>query len=383
MPNEIAQRTNAAVATIDHARQFLLSPEVQKSLKDGMQKHMTPDRMCRLVLTAVQKSPKLVECFATPQGKRSIGLSMLTAAQIGLEIDGRNAHLVPYKNKGGYMEAVLIPDYKGLVNLAFNHPRVKDINVEVVYTNDVFTYRKGLNPVIEHTPTIDGEPGELRAVYAIATIDGTGKTFVLLPAREVEAVRKSSRGADQPDSPWNKWEAEMWKKTACKRLCKIIPQSPELQRALAVEDEFEETGKVASSVTIDLQRVEPEVRFSKPTSELPPEQAEPTSDSSAPSEPVVETPQPNKAVEKPKTPEGETKPGQTDREQTQAEKLEAYYRDTCQADFATVMAVMVKLQSSWSEVTAKSFAELTEVQQKALWGGRPGISREIKKLNAK
>lgn len=143
--------------------------------------------------------------------------------------------------------------------------------------------------------------------------------------------------------------------------------APELLMGMKAYEEVLEAGPV-----IDV-RVDEPVRFSKPTSELPPEQAEPASDSSAPSvsEPA-ETPS-----EKPKE-----KPAEVN-EATQAEKLEAYYRDTCQADFAKVMAVMVKLQPSWSEVTAKSFTELADAQQKALWGGRPGISREIKKLNAK
>jgi len=367
-----------AVATIDHARSFLLSPDVQKTLKDGMQKHMTPDRMCRLVLTAVQKSPKLVECFATPQGKRSVGLCMLTAAQIGLELDGRNAHLVPFKNKGGYMEAVFIPDFKGLINLAYNHPRVKDINVEVVYTNDVFVYRKGLNPVIEHTPTIDGEPGELRAVYAIATIDGTGKTFVVMSAREVDAVRRSSRGADQPDSPWNKWEASMWRKTACKQLCKIIPQSPELQRALAVEDEFEETGRTASSVTIDV-KAEPEMKFSKQiATQAPPEQKveEPGSASQSATDVDASTGNDATTAEKP-NPKDSPQPAPA--EPALATQLENFFRSEANAGFEDVKKTVLRLQPQLSpEWNVKSFAELTDQQLKNLWGGRRGTVREVR-----
>lgn len=373
---------NTAVATIDHARSFLLSPEVQKSLKDGMQKHMTADRMCRLVLTAVQKSPKLIECFATPQGKRSVGLCMLTAGQIGLELDGRHAHMVPFRNKGGYMESVFIPDYKGLIKLAFNHPKIRDINAECVYMNDHFTYRKGLNVVLEHEPTIDGDPGDLRAAYAIASLDGGGKTLVVLFRRDIDRIRASSRGADQPDSPWNKFESAMWLKSAVKQLSKIIPQSPELQKALAVEDEFEETGRTANSVTIDVN-AEPEVRFQKKiTTQAPPEQeiVEPGSAQDVAAETVapetVTSPEPEKRTRKVK----EVHPETPTVEPSLAAQIEAFYRTEAGATFENVKATVLRLQPSWKDsLTATNYAELTEAQQKTLWNGRHGTVREVKK----
>ena len=46
-------------------------------------KHLTPDRMVRIALSAASREPKLLQC--TPG---SIGLSLMKAAEFGVEVNG-------------------------------------------------------------------------------------------------------------------------------------------------------------------------------------------------------------------------------------------------------------------------------------------------------
>ncbi len=60
-------------------------------IEAAAEKHLSPDRQLRMALTATIKTPKLLEC--SPE---SFYLSMLTASQLGIELNGRDGHLVPY-----------------------------------------------------------------------------------------------------------------------------------------------------------------------------------------------------------------------------------------------------------------------------------------------
>ena len=60
----------------------------------ALPKHVTPDRLIRVALTAVQNTPKLLEC-----DRRSLLSAVMTCAQLGLEPDGvlGQAYLVPFR----------------------------------------------------------------------------------------------------------------------------------------------------------------------------------------------------------------------------------------------------------------------------------------------
>jgi hypothetical protein len=75
----------------------------------------------------------------------------LEAAQLGLEPDGRLAHLVPrWNNKKGHHECTLNIDYKGYVDLMFRGGFVRRIHADVVYEGDIFVYELG--EVKKHVP---------------------------------------------------------------------------------------------------------------------------------------------------------------------------------------------------------------------------------------
>lgn len=237
--------TNTAVAVkpADIAKKFLFDPHLIGQLKLACARTMTPERVARIALSAVLTSQKLQQCFTTTHGKASIAQSIMKATQRGLEVDGRQGHLVPFFSKvpgtnEKAMLAVFIPGYQGLVDLAYNHPNVAAIWSDVVYERDQFEVTKGLNRNLVHVPYEgDENPGEIVAAYAVCEMKSGAKVFEVLKARDIAKIRAFSRGADSPDSPWNTNEASMWKKSAIRALCKGIPQSAELRDALSDDDE--------------------------------------------------------------------------------------------------------------------------------------------------
>jgi recombination protein RecT len=194
------------------------------------------------VKVAAARAPKLADCSTL-----SIVDALTTCAQLGLSPSGRlgSAYLIPYKDK-----CTLVIGYRGYVDLAYRSGDVASFHAEVVHDKDVFTHREGLAPVLEHIRTEENEPGQLRAVYAIARMKDGSVSHVVMLRREVLAIKARSRASS--DGPWVTDEAEMWKKTAIRRLIKLIPLSPtrakDLRRAEEAERDQEDALDVDFSV---------------------------------------------------------------------------------------------------------------------------------------
>lgn len=240
------------ITAFDYAKAALTDDALKSQIALALPKHLTPDRALRIALTAALNNPKIGEACKTSVGKASLYKALLTASQLGLEVDGRQGHLVPFfSNKLNALIIQFIPGYQGLIGLAYNHPKVKSLWAEAVYEKDTFVYKLGLNRTLEHIPHDAEDRGPLTHAYAVAELEGGAKTFVCLPRREVMKAKASSKGADSDDSPWKTHEAQMWVKTAVRQLAKFIPQSTELRSALEIEDtgfEEQESAKPAKPV---------------------------------------------------------------------------------------------------------------------------------------
>jgi recombinase, phage RecT family len=221
----------------------------------ALPKHINPDRMARLALTAFRQTPKLAEC-----DPRSVFAAVIQSSQLGLEVGLMGeAHLVPYGN-----QCQLIPGYTGLMKLARNSGMIQDIYAHEVRLNDKFTLKLGLERSLEHEPLTapggfpasDEERGEAVGFYAVAVFKDGSRTFVAMSRKEVEGIRDKSRGYQagkryKKESPWDTDFVAMALKTAIRRLCKFLPKSPELATALAM-DAMAEQGK---SQNLDLNDV--------------------------------------------------------------------------------------------------------------------------------
>lgn len=198
----------------------------------ALPKHLNADRIVRVAMTSIQRTPQLLECDPI-----TLVGAVIQSAQLGLEPDGvlGHAYLVPFRNnKKGRMEAQFIPGYKGLIDLARRSGQVVSIGAHVVYSNEKFTLKFGFEETLEHEPMPPSQRGEKKGVYAVARLKDGSVHFEWLWAEEVEDVKKSSKASNF--GPWKTHEDEMWRKTAIRRLAKYLPLSVEFAKAAAVDE---------------------------------------------------------------------------------------------------------------------------------------------------
>lgn len=219
------------------ARQ-IMSDTMSKQLDMALPSHISVKKYQRIIITAINKNPDLVECDI---------LSLLTAciecAQDGLVPDGKEAALVAYntnvagKNqpKKWVKKVQYMPMIKGICKKAYNSGELPFLDAHVVHENDDFDYQLGLHPDLVHKPKL-GERGEFIGAYAVAiTKDGSNYIEVMSKA-EIESIRlESSKSQDDkgdPYGPWKNYYGEMARKTALRRLSKRLPLSSELSRVI-------------------------------------------------------------------------------------------------------------------------------------------------------
>ncbi len=221
----------------------------------ALPKHINPDRMSRIALTAFRMTPKLAEC-----DPRSVFAAVIQSSQLGLEVGLMGeAHLVPFGN-----QCQLIPGYTGLMKLARNGGNVIDIYAHDVRERDTFSLKFGLERDLKHEPlSLDGgfpasddDRGKIVGFYAVAVFKDGNRTFVAMGRSEVERIRDNSKGYQaskkyKKESPWDTDFTSMGLKTAIRRLTKFLPKSPELATALAL-DAANEQGK---GQNLDLDQV--------------------------------------------------------------------------------------------------------------------------------
>jgi recombination protein RecT len=185
------------------------------------------------------RTPKLAECDQT-----SFFNALLTLSQLGLEPDGRRAHLIPFNNrKRGCVECQLIVDYKGLSELAMRSGMVSRLHSDVVCENDEFEYDCG--ELKRHRIDFRKPRGKPYAVYALVEYKDGAQKAEVMTLEDVAAIRARSRAGN--DGPWVTDYNEMAKKTVFRRLSKWLPLSAEFRDAVdADEDVIEVT---ASSVS--------------------------------------------------------------------------------------------------------------------------------------
>lgn len=205
-------------------------------------RHLSADRILKVALTSINKSPKLLECTQS-----SVMAAVMQAAELGLEPGGAlgEGYLVPYNNKvkgpGGVErwehQCQFIPGYRGLIALARRSGEISTFYAEAVYAGDKFKVELGLDPKLEHTPDYDSEqrddPKNITFTYSVARFKDGSFQFAVLSRKEIERIRKRSKAAES--GPWVTDFEEMAKKTSVRRLSKSLPLSVEMAKALELQ----------------------------------------------------------------------------------------------------------------------------------------------------
>lgn len=185
---------------------------------------------------AVARDPDLLRC--TPG---SIVQAVVEIVRLGLPVAvGGLTYLVRY---GQTVQPIV--GWKGLVELARRSGAVDAIDTQVVYDGDLCEIVLGTGGAsIRHVPALDHGPAV--AVYAWARLRSGVTLAELMSRADVEKIRRRSRAA--ASGPWvTDWE-EMARKTVLRRLCKRLPQTPELVAASALDQEADERAEQAARV---------------------------------------------------------------------------------------------------------------------------------------
>jgi recombination protein RecT len=231
---QTAQAKNP-VASFSH---FLDGFKSQVAL--ALPKHMNPDRMCRLAVTAFSRDDKLQQCEP-----KSIIAGIVTAAQLGLEIGvNGQCYLLPYfDNRNNRYMAQLVPGWKGLTDLVSRSGRAT-VWTGAVYEGDEFDYQLGDSPFVRHRPgDEDNDPSKLTHVYAIGRVNGSN-----WPVIEVWRMSKVVKHRDKNNkvgkAHYSFKNLEMYaRKVPLLQVLKYMPSSIELSNAVALSDAIEVGGR--------------------------------------------------------------------------------------------------------------------------------------------
>ena len=179
--------------------------------------------------------------------------AVANVANIGLTLNPvlKLAYLVPrnikVKGEGGQERweprCFLEPSYMGLVKLACDTGSTRHVDAQIVYEGDEIEIVKGTSPKVVHVPfwKLKREKGAIVAAYAYAVLTDGSITLVDMALDELQLVKSTSEAVKkQQASPYDKWEAEMFRKAPIRRLFKLLPKSDRneiLFRAIAIDEE--------------------------------------------------------------------------------------------------------------------------------------------------
>jgi len=196
---------------------------LKKQIGLVLPKHMTPDRMARLALTAFSAEPKLHLCTF-----ESVAASVIVASQMGLEIGvGGQGWIVPYGTT-----ATFVPGWMGLIEL-LNRSGRGSAWTGAIYDGDWYDCELGDSPFLKHKPC--GSKDKITHVYAIGRSKGGDWPIIEvwnMPSVVTHRDRYNKVGKKHYSyANENNWEMYA-RKVALLQVLKYLPKSIELQAAI-------------------------------------------------------------------------------------------------------------------------------------------------------
>jgi recombination protein RecT len=206
--------------------------KMKAQIEAALPRHMTPDRMARVALTALRMNPKL---FRSTQD--SFFGSIITASQLGLEpgVNGQ-CYLVPYDNKrSGLTICTLIPGWRGYMDLLSRTGRA-GAWTGAVYDEDEFDYEYGSKPYIHHKPgKWSGDPKALEFTYSVGRVNGA--EWPIIEVWDIDRAKaQRDRNNKVGDSHYSYTHWEMYaRKLPLLQVIKYLPSSVEMASASALD----------------------------------------------------------------------------------------------------------------------------------------------------
>ena len=288
---------------------WIKTPAIKNLIAQALPKAITPERFLGVFTMVLKSTPELANC-----SKESLIAAVVQTVQLGLT-PGNIGHCyyIPFNNKNKGREAQFVIGYKGIVELVNRCGKASLLSTEIVREGDEFECSMGLNPVLKHVPAWDGDQMPIKGVYCVAkNLVANEKVFVYLSKAEIDKVRAASKAGQSDYSPWAKWYEEMAKKTAVKRICKLLPLSVEDQAKVATDE------TIKHDISKDMTSVPDKANWEGDTIDADPK-PEPENVSHETSEPVGEE-APAPGQELPEEPSEESVEPPVDRSEYISEK---------------------------------------------------------------
>lgn len=186
-----------------------------------------PVKWKRAWITAAVNKPEILGCT-----QLSLSNALNKSAELGLEPGFMGlCYLIPY---GKELQCQI--GYRGHIELCRRTDELLDIQGFVVYEKDKFDIDYGAEE-FTHKPYLDGNPGEIKGVWARAKLTKGRVHIEYMRKDEIDAIRKLSKTGNK--GPWVDHYGEMAKKTVLKRMLKMLPINIEDYRHIK-EDEIQE-----------------------------------------------------------------------------------------------------------------------------------------------
>jgi recombination protein RecT len=232
--------------------QALAHPDLVKRFQEIAPRHLSPERLLRVMAQSIHRNPKLAECNVM-----SLLGAFMFLASVGLEPNTPlgEAYLIPFEKRGQVngrwettgVDVQVVIGYRGLINLARRSGSMKSIHADVAYEGDVFEFEYGSNQHFKHIPIGAREGRKPLWAYCYVKLDD-GEAFDVLPYEDVLKIRDNSesyksalRGKEKntpayTKAPWVAFEHEMVAKTMIRRLSKSLPLTIEFATAVSMDE---------------------------------------------------------------------------------------------------------------------------------------------------
>lgn len=259
---------------------LLQDPRIGAGLAAVAGKFMTKDRLLRLCINAVKKTPDLLKC--DPQ---TVLGAMMTSCALGLEPNTvqQQAFLIPYK-KSRKVGNNWVEEFdcqfqigaRGYVTLAYRSEHIQLLDAAAIHDGDHFKHRRGSNSFLEYETTLK-DRGPLIGAFSYVRMTSGAESSIVLPLDEIMKIRGKSETfrslvkrvegardeaerlraqAKLDETPWVLWEDDMSTKSAIKKHAKNLPIAAGDSFAVAAGiDDAGESGALDLGAMVDPERV--------------------------------------------------------------------------------------------------------------------------------
>jgi phage RecT family recombinase len=259
--------------------QLLNDPRIGAGLAAVAGKYMTRERLLRLCINAVKKTPRLMDC--DPQ---TVLGAMMTSCALGLEPNTvqQQAFLIPYKrsqkvgtNWVDVFDCQFQIGARGYITLAYRSEHIQSLDAAAIHDGDHFKHRRGSSAFLEYETSLK-DRGPLVGAFSYVRMTSGAESSIVLPLDEILKIRARSetyrslvQKVENPrdekekqramrnlaETPWVMWEDDMATKSAIKKHAKALPIAASDTFAVAAGvDEQGETGALDLGAMVDPDR---------------------------------------------------------------------------------------------------------------------------------